>query len=180
MEADDRELVARVLQGDSESFAKLYDRYARLVRAVCADETRNLTAAQDLTQDVFLRAYQRLADLREPAKFGAWVVGIARVSTKEWRRGQARERTHAAPENLEEQISRDARAEDDRLDVLLSLVEELPESERLALHAFYLQARNAEQAAVIVGRSRSGFYKLLDSAKRRLEQRYWQTQERSP
>jgi RNA polymerase sigma-70 factor (ECF subfamily) len=44
----------------------------------------------------------------------------------------------------------------------------LPERERLALHAFYLQEMNVEQARVVLGLSKSGLYRVLSCARRRL------------
>jgi RNA polymerase sigma-70 factor (ECF subfamily) len=45
----------------------------------------------------------------------------------------------------------------------------LPERERLALHAFYLQGRSVEQARAVLGLSRSGMYRVLERARKRLE-----------
>ena len=82
----DKMLVRTVLAGDKAAYGKLYDRYAPLVRAICYDEARNLADAQDLAQDVFMRAYENLENLRDPNRFGRWLIGIARLRCKEWRR----------------------------------------------------------------------------------------------
>jgi RNA polymerase sigma-70 factor (ECF subfamily) len=171
----DAELVERTRQGSTDAFGELYDRYAPLVRAICADQTQELAAAQDLAQDVFVRAYERICELREPARFGAWVVGIARLVGKEWCRRQRRGRL-LAQEAAKETVSADNES-DDRLPTLLGLLAGLPEMERLALHAFYLDGASAERGAAALGISRSGFYKLLETARRRLALRYRQTQE---
>lgn len=177
MAASDAELVLRARGRDLEAFGQLYDRYARLVRAIAFDATRDLAQAQDLAQDVFLRAFQRLGELRDPQRFGRWVVGIARLAVKEWLRARARDRHQYNAIPLEE-VGHDAAAQyDDRLESLLALMEDMPEMERLALHAFYLEGQNADQAAARVGLSRSGFYKLLDNARRRLAIRYRQREE---
>jgi RNA polymerase sigma-70 factor (ECF subfamily) len=44
----------------------------------------------------------------------------------------------------------------------------LPEKERVALHAFYLQQQDVEQARMVLGLSRSGFYRVLSVARERL------------
>ena len=54
----------------------------------------------------------------------------------------------------------------------------LGEDERLALHAFYLQDKSAEEARRIMGLSRSGFYKLLDRARAKLRRQLAYNQER--
>jgi RNA polymerase sigma-70 factor (ECF subfamily) len=82
----EEELVRAAIAGDTAAYGILYDRFAPLVRAVCHDHTRNLADAQDLAQDVFLRAYQRLGELRKPESFGPWIIGIAKRRCLEWRR----------------------------------------------------------------------------------------------
>ena len=86
----DRELIQAVMAGEKTAFAELYDRYGPLVRAISYDTTRNFTDAQDLAQDVFMRAYEKLKHLREPELFGRWVVAIARLRCKEWIRETSR------------------------------------------------------------------------------------------
>ena len=86
----DRELVEAVIGGDSKAYGNLYDKYAPLVRAVCFDATSNIADAQDLSQDVFIRAFEKLAELRQPELFGRWLVSIARLRCKEWYRQQER------------------------------------------------------------------------------------------
>jgi RNA polymerase sigma factor (sigma-70 family) len=176
--ASDADLVESTRRGDRRAFAELYDRYAPLVRAISADATRDLTAAQDLAQEAFLRAFQRLGELRDAERFGAWLVGIARLAGKEWLRKRSRERARYVDEVGEAIDSRD-KPQDERLTSLLDLLTGLPELERLALHAFYLEGQSAEAAATALGVSRSGIYKLLDKARCRLALRYRQTQEGS-
>src|SRR3954469_24490208 len=88
--ADTAELVARARCGDHEAFAALYDRHARLVRAICFDSTAHLTSAEDLAQEVFLRAYQKLDQLRDGARFVAWLCKIARRAGRDWERRSRR------------------------------------------------------------------------------------------
>ncbi len=73
MNVQDGTLVIGTLNGDRSAFAELYDRRARLVRAVCYDETRDTHAAAELTQEVFLRAYRDLRRLHVPDKFAIWL-----------------------------------------------------------------------------------------------------------
>ena len=89
---DDASLVKQTVAGDTSAFGQLYDRYARVIRAICFDETREIHAAQELAQEVFLRAFARLAKLRIAERFGPWLVSIARNVCREWRRGRRRDR----------------------------------------------------------------------------------------
>ncbi len=171
----DRELIRAVRSGDRTAYGILYDRYAALIRAACYDHTRNLADAQDLAQDVFLRAYERLDRLRQPESFGRWLVGIARHRCREWRRQTARNRRRQeCPPPIEWAGSSD---NDGELARLGGLMAGLPETERLALHAFYLQEESVDDARHVLGLSRSGFYRVLERARARLRKRLSDDQE---
>jgi RNA polymerase sigma-70 factor (ECF subfamily) len=164
----DRELIQAVLAGEKTGYEKLYDRYGPLVRAICYDTTRNLTDAQDLAQDVFMRGYERLGRLRDRDIFGKWIVGIARLRCKEWRRRRSQGRDkHVGLDDAELAIANPSN--DDRIERLQAMITKLPEKERLALHTFYLQDKSVDNARRITGLSRSGFYRLLGRARKRLE-----------
>ena len=163
----DKILIQAVFTGEKEAFGELYDRYAPLVRAVCYDKTGNLADAQDLAQDVFLRAYERLGRLREPDRFGKWLVGIARLRCKEWQRQKLRSREKCAePKNAGSYIPESSN--DGHIEKLREIITKLPEKERLALHTFYLGGGSADDARKMLGLSRSGFYRVLERARKRL------------
>jgi RNA polymerase sigma-70 factor (ECF subfamily) len=164
----DRELIQAAMAGEKTAFAKLYDRYGPLVRAICYDTTRNLTDAQDLAQDVFMRAYEKLGRLRDPDSFGKWIVGIARFRCREWQRKRLRSQNKNDGLNDSLAVVPDP-PDDNQIERLREMITTLPEKERLALHTFYLQGKSAEVARRIMGLSRSGFYRVLDRARKRLE-----------
>jgi RNA polymerase sigma-70 factor (ECF subfamily) len=166
---EDAELVARTLAGDREAFGRLYDRHARLVRAVALGTGPDAATAQDLTQECFLRAYRNLRALREPGSFGPWVVGIARQFVREQRRRRR-------PGNLglldpPAATSNHSADDADEIDHVLGLVSRLPEEERLAVHFFFLGERDVDETARLLNRSRSGTYALLKRACARLARR---------
>jgi RNA polymerase sigma-70 factor (ECF subfamily) len=164
----DSALVERSRQGDREAFASLYDRYARLIRAVAYDRFPSLAASHDITQETFLRAWQKLPTLRQPESFGAWLVGIARQICREQRRSTRRERQVTFTDNLPEPTTNDCpetqQLAGERTRILLQSIAELSERERLAVHAFYLQERDIEQVTRLLQLSRSGTYALLKRA----------------
>ena len=169
MGRSDQELVNAVLKGDRSGFEALYDRYALLIRAICRDATGNLSDAQDLAQEAFLRSYERLQDLRKPSHFGGWLVGIARRVCKEWRRRQANDPHRYVGRQADELAqSVTAGSGNESLDHLGRAIAQLPEKERMAVHVFYLQQHPVEQARTLLGLSRSGFYRVLDRARKRL------------
>jgi RNA polymerase sigma-70 factor (ECF subfamily) len=172
----DKMLVRAVLVGDKSAYESLYDRYAPLIRAVCYDTTGNLADAQDLAQDVFMRAYKNLDQLRDPDRFGKWLVGIARLRCHEWLRRNLQLRDKLV-EFSDVQIAIPDQPEDDRIELLRKMITTLPDNERLALHAFYLRGSSADNARRIMGLSRSGYYRVLERARKRLKQLMLKEQE---
>lgn len=74
---EDGHLVRAALAGDESAFSRLYERYAGVVHAVLLARV-DRQDVDDLIQDVFLTAWRRLEDLRDPAAFGGWIGMIAR------------------------------------------------------------------------------------------------------
>ena len=167
MAATDGTLVWGVLNGDRAAFAELYDRRARLIRAICFDTTHDLDAAADLAQEVFLRAFEKLGGLRDPQRFAPWLVGIARQVCREWRRGRWRDRRRLTV-LADDLPAAELDLPDERVAWLRAALAALPERERLSVQAFYLQDLDAEQARAVLGLSRATFYRVLSGARRRL------------
>jgi RNA polymerase sigma-70 factor (ECF subfamily) len=69
--------IRAVAAGDPDAFAQLYADYVRMVHAIVLGRVRR-GDVDDLVQDVFLTAYTRLRELRDPAAFGGWLATIAR------------------------------------------------------------------------------------------------------
>lgn len=73
----DRDLVVAARSGDRAAFARLYERFAPMVHAVLLSRV-DPADADDLTQEVFLKALRRLRSLREPEAVGGWLAALAR------------------------------------------------------------------------------------------------------
>ena len=71
------ETIRAVAAGDQDAFARLYAGYVRMVHAILLGRIPRRDV-DDLVQDVFLIAYTRIRELRDPAAFGAWLGTIAR------------------------------------------------------------------------------------------------------
>ncbi|MBX7115085.1 MAG: sigma-70 family RNA polymerase sigma factor [Myxococcaceae bacterium] len=77
-QVDDSGLVARARQKDAAAFTALVRRHLRAAIAVGIAVLKDATEAEDLAQDAFTVAYQNLAQCRDPAHFGAWLLSIVR------------------------------------------------------------------------------------------------------
>jgi len=91
----DANLVAEALGGSADPFCALVRRYQGRVYAVAVGILADFDLARDAAQEALLCAYCDLAKLRDPARFGAWLCGIARNTAFEVRRDRRRQRTLA-------------------------------------------------------------------------------------
>ena len=69
--------IRAVAGGDQDAFARLYADYVRMVHAIVLGRVPRRDV-DDLVQDVFIAAYTRIRELRDPAAFGGWLATIAR------------------------------------------------------------------------------------------------------
>ncbi|NBC30258.1 MAG: sigma-70 family RNA polymerase sigma factor [Spirochaetes bacterium] len=73
----DREVIRAVLDGDTDAFRELVDRYQAPVRALGYRFLRNDDAVEDYIQDVYLKAFTRLHTYRGNGRFYSWLMRIA-------------------------------------------------------------------------------------------------------
>ena len=130
-----------------------------------------------MLQEVFLLAFSRLGQLKQPESLSAWLVGISRRQGSEFRRQASRRRRRFVP-LVAEVISPVETRSDDLIEHVRAAIRDLPERERLAVHMHYLCEQPAERAREAIGLSSSGFYKLLERARRRLRARLRQLEKR--
>jgi RNA polymerase sigma-70 factor (ECF subfamily) len=76
---DDAELtlVQRAQQGDEAAFATLFESHKRRVYSVCLRMTKEVTAAEDLTQEAFLQVFRNLGSFRGDSAFSTWLHRVA-------------------------------------------------------------------------------------------------------
>ena len=70
------QLVVRAQQGDRDAFGELFDRYRSAIVAGAMSRVRNADEADELAQDVFIQAMQKINQLRVPEAFGGWLRQI--------------------------------------------------------------------------------------------------------
>ena len=80
IELTDKEIIKRVLAGEQAGFAQLVQRYQSYVFTLVLRFTDNREDAEEISQDVFVKAYRALADFRGDAKFSTWLYTIVRTS----------------------------------------------------------------------------------------------------
>ena len=77
MEEADREAIAQVLEGDKDAYRVLVDHHYQFAFRLAFRITGNEADAEEVAQEAFLRAYNKLSTFRQDASFSTWVNRIA-------------------------------------------------------------------------------------------------------
>lgn len=87
---EEKAWILRSRNGDREAFAALVRAYQKMIFSLCYRMTGSLDEAEDLVQDTFIQAYQRLDTFRAEARFSSWLYRIATNLCLNWRSRRAR------------------------------------------------------------------------------------------
>ena len=172
MAQSDVELIKRTLDGDDNAFGFLVDKYKGAVHALAYRKIGDFHIAEDVTQETFLKAYQKLSTLKRHANFSGWLYVIAARCCISW----LRENQHPM-QSLEQvgaaQVEASAEREysDDRARKHLEdALENLPESDRTVLTLHYLGGMTYEEVSRFIGASTSAVKNRLYRARHHLKE----------
>ncbi len=179
MKNTDIALIHRTLNGDDNAFAELVKKYQKQVHALVWRKIGDFHTAEEITQDVFLKAYQRLTTLKKPQSFASWLYVIAANDCSTWLRKkrlktQPLEDTSVA--HLEKATySGYVIAENERTsaeaqrDVVKKLLAKLQESERTVITLFYFAEMTCKEISEFLGVSANTIKSRLSRARQRLQ-----------
>lgn len=180
-DCSDRGIVQRVLAGERDAYALLVDRYGPMIHRFLAGRGLRGMDLDEAAQDVFVRVYSRLRDLREPEKVSGYLMTTAARRIVDSKRRRIHELTD--PSQMEE-ISH--RSQDQRMETsaesLQAAVARLPDAMQVVLTLKYGDKRSAAEIAEILGQSVNSVTKTLSRAYQRLRcdeqlRRAWRTEE---
>jgi RNA polymerase sigma factor (sigma-70 family) len=106
-EESDHDLVQRCIQGDRQSFRRLYQRHQHRVRGILF-QLCEVEMLDDLVQEVFLRAWKGLPKFRQTAQFSTWLYRIAWNVASDHRQSAARGRSRLEALTRETSLQQDA------------------------------------------------------------------------
>ena len=161
MERTDAELIAAVLQGDADSFEPLIQRYSPRVFATARRYARRESEVEDIVQEVWLKAFQKLNGFRGEAPFEHWLMRLAVRTCYDFLRAHQRNRelsfsdlSQAETEWLERFISGAQRGTEET-DAARLLVErifgELSPAARLVITLLEIEDRPVKEIAKLTG-----------------------------
>ena len=187
MKNEDAQLVNQFLTGNENAFTTLVKKYQKSVHALAWRKIGDFHIAEELTQDTFLKAYQKLATLKNPTQFAGWLYVIADRICIDWHRKQkppieslettsGEEIDGSSYRHYEDEQREEASVEHRRRRVR-NLLEKLPESERTVVTLHYLGEMTSKAIGEFLGVSPNTVKSRLQRARNRLKEQENMVQE---
>lgn len=166
--------IAAILRGDTNAFAVLVDRYKHMVFTLAMKILKNHEEAEEVSQDVFLKAYQQLATFKGESKFSTWLYKIAYNRSLDYLKKQGRSlQTHtidAINEYHLEDIGNvlDEMEATDRKKSVKEAIGKLPEEDAVIITLHYFEEMSLKEIAVVLGQDPNTLKVRLFRSRKRL------------
>ncbi len=150
----DNEILARVARGDTEAFGLLVGRYADRLYTLAVRITNDRDSAQDIMQESFIRAYNKLGGFRGQCAFSSWIFRIAyNLSIDSCRRRSRRPVVRLTDREVRTADTRatEGPCDEECLGRMRRALDRLSAEERALVTLYYEEERPMTEIAAIVG-----------------------------
>jgi RNA polymerase sigma factor (sigma-70 family) len=173
-DTQEQQYIEQVLDGNVNAYEHLVNRHKGMVHTIAMRIVRNQEDAEEVTQDTFLKAFQKLSTFKGGSKFSTWLYRITyNVAVSKTRKKQL------DTADMEDEIlaNLDLNSTSDTLDGLKkeeqkryidSAIEQLPEDQSLILTLFYLNENSIEEIVEITKMTAGNVKVKLHRARKKL------------
>jgi RNA polymerase sigma-70 factor (ECF subfamily) len=161
MDPTEAELIAAVLRGDSASFEPLIRKYSPRIFATARRYARRESEVEDIVQEIWLKAFQKLRSFRAEAPFEHWLMRLAVRTCYDFLRGHQRNRELTFSELSEPEsdwlshFASDVGSNREQTDAAQQLVarilEQLSPAARLVITLLEIEERSVKEISQLTG-----------------------------
>lgn len=173
----DAELVSASLAGERDAFARIVERYQRLLCSLAYAATGSVTESEDAAQETFVAAWRNLSNLREPDKLRPWLCGILRHQIGRLHRRHGRDAVlDAAPMEAADHLATDELPVADKAmqaeeqTILWRALERVPVRYREPLVLYYRENRSIEHVAAALDLTEDAVKQRLARGRKMLQE----------
>jgi len=174
MRTEDGYIVYECINGDKSAFALLIDKYKAAVFAIAYSKLFNFQDAEDITQEVFIKAYQKLNNLKHYDRFVVWLHSITNNLCKDFIRSRSRRPDREFIEDQEPSVLDTPSIESYKDNLVNELIHDalnsLPEIYRQVLSLHYLGGMKDIEIAEFLGMSHTNVRQKLMKARTLLKE----------
>lgn len=152
---EDLHIIQKVLEGDNNAFGVLVNKYKNLVFTLCVKMIQDKDLAEDVAQDSFVKAFQKLSKFNGKSKFSSWLYRITYNNCVDAIKKNQKIQTSEIDENtVGESLTGDITKKEKEKFIKEALLQ-LPEQDRAILTLYYYQDESVSDIAKSVGISES-------------------------
>lgn len=174
----DKEIINRVLQGEQNAYAQLVSRYQGYVFTLVLRMVKTREDAEEVAQDVFIKAYRSLADFRGESKFSTWLYTITNTTCITFLRKKKlevhsldNERVFEVADSKDSGFSANQVEQKSRLHMVHQAIDMLSPDDAEIITLFYKAEQNLEEIARILGLEPNTAKVRLHRARGRLKEK---------
>ena len=175
---NDNELISKVLSGDQQAYAGLVSRYQNYVFTLALRFTKNREDAEEVSQDIFIKAYRALADFRRQSKFSTWLYTIVNTTCITFLRKKRlevqsldNEKTFELADSQDSGMRANLVEQKSRLAMVNNAIKMLSTDDAEVLTLFYKGEQTLEEIAKILGIESNTVKVRLHRARTRLKEK---------
>ena len=154
----DNEVISRVLLGEQNAFAELVTRYQNYVFTLILRMIKSREDAEEIAQDVFVKAYRSLADFRGESKFSTWLYTITNTTCITFLRKKKldvrsldNEKVFEVAENKDSGFKANVIEQKSRVNMVTRAIAMLSPDDAEIITLFYKAEQSLEEIARILG-----------------------------
>lgn len=174
----DTEIISRVLQGDKNAYAELVNRYQSYVFTLVMRFTKSREDAEEIAQDIFVKAYRALADFKGASKFSTWLYTIVNTTCITFLRKKRLdtrslddERTFEMADNQDSGMRANLVEQKSRVNMVTQAIGMLSADDAEIITLFYKAEQSLEEIAAILGLESNTAKVRLHRARARLKEK---------
>lgn len=169
MQIDKSALVLQAVSGNIDAFSQLINMYSNAVYSVVLSKINDFHSAEDVAQEVFIKAWYNLSQLKDPEKFGSWILNISRNQAIDWlRKSKPEQALMEDYSDLTVSIEEEIMNKETCRTVRTALYQ-LEEKYRLVAVMYFLSGFNTREISKILGISLSAVESRLKRLKLKLK-----------
>jgi len=174
----DNDLIKSVLQGNQRDYAELVKRYQNFVFTIVLRYTDSREDAEEISQDVFVKAYRSLADFRGESKFSTWLYTIVTTTCITFLRKKKldvqsldNEKIFAVADNIDSGMRANQVEQKSKVNMVNQAIGLLSPDDAQIITMFYKGEQSLDEIATIMGMESNAVKVRLHRARTRLKEK---------
>jgi len=174
----DTDIISLVLKGDQQAYAFLVDRYRNFVFTIVLRYVKSREDAEELAQDIFIKAYRSLADFRGQSKFSTWLYTVTTTTCISFLRKKKveihsldNEQVFEVADSLDSGMRANQIEQKSRANMVNEAIKLLNPDDAQVITLFYKGEQTLEEIAAIMGKETNAVKVQLHRARTRLKEK---------